>query len=143
MSNWVYTNDWDDTVNWDREFALSCERLRKALDKRSLTLLLPVSALGLDGDTDAEIIVEYAQDRNDPVDPNKFVINIWVMESGINMMMGVTTLFTPTVENEGPLEQAARIFSVVSNNKTVQAELVKAIKTLRKSGPEHRYELPQ
>ena len=61
------------------------ERSRKAMDQRVLTLLLPVSALGLDGDTDAEIFVEYVQDRNDPVNPNKFVINVWVMETGIDL----------------------------------------------------------
>ena len=113
------------------------ERSRKAMDQRVLTLLLPVSALGLDGDTDAEIFVEYAQDQNHPVDPNKFVINVWVMETGINLKMGVTTLFTPTIENEGPIEQAARILSVVRKNETMHEDLAKAIKNLRKSNHDY------
>lgn len=119
-----------------RERALELEWARKNLDKRVLTFLLPVSAFGLDGDTQAEIFVEYMQDRNHPVDPNKFVINLWVMETGNRLKMGVTTLFTPTIENEGPIEQAVRILSVVRDSEKIQEELTKAIILLRKNDPD-------
>lgn len=137
MNEWARTIEMAQANNWAQECALMIERSRKAMDQRVLTLLLPVSALGLDGDTDAEIFVEYTQDRNDPVNPNKFVINVWVMETGINLKMGVTTLFTPTIENEGPIEQAARILSVVSGHETMQEDLAKAIKALRKSNRDY------
>ena len=137
MNEWARTIETAQANNLAQEYALMIERSRKAMDQRVLTLLLPVSALGLDGDTDVEIFVEYVQDRNDPVNPNKFVINVWVMETGIDLKMGVTTLFTPTVENEGPIEQAARILSVVSKSGIMRENLAKVIKNLRKSNHDY------
>ncbi len=113
------------------------EKSRRDLDTRVLTLLLPVAALGIDGESDAKIIVEYTQDRNNPVNPNQFVINIWLMETDINMRMGVTTIFLPTIENEGAIEQAARILSAVANSEAIQEKLAGAIMQLRKSNSKY------
>lgn len=137
MFDWAKEIETAQAIGRARERALALEWARKNLDTRVLTYLLPVSAFGLDGDTQAEIFVEYTQDRYHPVDPNKFVINIWVMETGNDLKMGVTTLFTPTIENEGPIEQAARILSVVNSCETMQKELTKAIILLRKNNPDN------
>lgn len=137
MFDWAREIEMAQANRLAHERALALEWARKNLDKRVLTYLLPVSAFGLDGDTQAEIFVEYVQDRNHPVDPNKFVINIWVMETGNRLKMGVTTLFAPTIENEGPMEQAARILSVVNSSETMQEELTNAIRLLRKHNPDN------
>lgn len=128
--------DWLDTeekIDW---LALE-KKQRKNLGQRAVTLRFPVMALGIDGETEAEVIIEYTQDRNHPINPNKFVINIWIMEEGISLKFGVTTIYAPTIENEGLLEQTARILSVVSESEGMQEKLTKAIASLRKESIKH------
>ena len=120
--------------------SLECRtRMQKDYGRRTITLQFPIKALdfGFDNDADVEIIVEYEKHL---VEIEKLIVNIWAMETDINVKSYVTTLYVPVEENEQPLNEAARILSVLSESKIFREQLFKAITVLRGTDFESLFE---
>ena len=92
---------------------------------------------GFDNDANVEISVEYEKHL---VEVENLIVNVWVMETDINVKSHVTSLYVPVEENEPPLDEASRILSILDKSETFREQLFKAITVLRENYFEGMFE---
>jgi hypothetical protein len=115
------------------------KHMRKNYGRRTITFRCPIKALefGFDNDANVEISVEYEKHL---VEVENLIVNVWVMETDINVKSHVTSLYVPVEENEPPLDEASRILSILDKSETFREQLFKAITVLRENDFEGMFE---
>ena len=87
---------------------------------------LPITALGITGDTVIEVVVEYEPSGR----PGELAANAWARESGGTVGDYLSTVYAKTEEGNAPLDQAERIFEELNRSQFFNRRLCGFARTL-------------